>query len=129
MLYCGLMKVEKLKKCNVSNAGIALRLNTATTNCIPHTSFIRELSSRLTKVTSAKAKQLWDTWNTIGFTNDDRRNRMGTVEDHVDNLLTRMVEEEVVLKDKLESDVSVFKSEIVSLCIDLHLSAYTVSQG
>ena len=80
-------------------------------------------------MTSAKAKQLWDTWNTIGFTNDDRRNRMGTVEDHVDNLLTRMVEEEVVLKDKLESDVSVFKSEIVSLCIDLHLSAYTVSRG
>ena len=24
MFYCGLMKVEKLKKCNVSNAGIAL---------------------------------------------------------------------------------------------------------
>ena len=23
MFYCGLMKVEKLKKCNVSNAGIA----------------------------------------------------------------------------------------------------------
>jgi len=87
----------------------------------------RELSSRLHKVTGAKAKQLWDTWNTIGFTSDERHHRMETVEHHIDNLLTRMVEEEVVLKEKLEANVEGFRSELAALCVDLNVSSYIVS--
>lgn len=79
------------------------------------------------KVTAAKAKQLWDTWATIGFTSEQRYHRMETVEHHVDNLLTRMVEEEVVLKEKLESDVEGFRSELVGLSMDLNVQNYTVS--
>ncbi|KAI0241488.1 Protein regulator of cytokinesis 1 [Lamellibrachia satsuma] len=88
-----------------------------------------ELSSRLHKVTAAKAKQLWDTWATIGFTSEQRYHRMETVEHHVDNLLTRMVEEEVVLKEKLESDVDGFRSELVGLSMDLNVQNYTPAPG
>ncbi|KAM9311904.1 protein regulator of cytokinesis 1 [Gastrophryne carolinensis] len=68
--------------------------------------------------------RLRDIWEEIGIPEDQRLQRTDAVKRHVNMLLTRMIEEEESLKERLLKSIDVCRKELNSLCIELHLPPF-----
>ncbi|XP_068131355.1 protein regulator of cytokinesis 1 [Hyperolius riggenbachi] len=65
--------------------------------------------------------RLRDIWEEIGIPEDQRLQRTDAVKRHVNLLLTKMIEEEESLKDRLLKSIDVCRKELSSLCTELQL--------
>ncbi|XP_063304994.1 protein regulator of cytokinesis 1 isoform X2 [Pelobates fuscus] len=68
--------------------------------------------------------RLRDIWEEIGIPEDQRLQRTDTVRKHVNLLLTRMIEEEESLKERLLKSIDVCRKELNGLCLELHLPPF-----
>ncbi|KAM3925559.1 protein regulator of cytokinesis 1 [Leptodactylus fuscus] len=68
--------------------------------------------------------RLRDIWEEIGIPEDQRLQRTDAVKRHVNILLTRMIEEEENLKDRLLKSIDVCRKELNTLCTELHLPPF-----
>ncbi|XP_075714244.1 protein regulator of cytokinesis 1 isoform X2 [Rhinoderma darwinii] len=68
--------------------------------------------------------RLRDIWEEIGIPEDQRLQRTDAVKRHVNVLLTRMIEEEEQLKDRLLKSIDVCRQELNTLCEELHLPPF-----
>lgn len=65
--------------------------------------------------------RLRDIWEEIGIPEDQRLQRTDAVKRHVNMLLTRMIEEEDNLKERLLKSIDICRKELNTLCEELHL--------
>ncbi|XP_072258850.1 protein regulator of cytokinesis 1 isoform X2 [Pyxicephalus adspersus] len=68
--------------------------------------------------------RLRDIWEEIGIPEDQRLQRTDAVKRHVNILLTRMIEEEESLKERLLKSIDVCRKELFVLCNELHLPPF-----
>ncbi|KAG9489194.1 hypothetical protein GDO78_005278 [Eleutherodactylus coqui] len=68
--------------------------------------------------------RLRDIWEEIGIPEDQRLQRTDAVKRHVNILLTRMIEEEESLKDRLLKSIDVCRQELLTLCEELQLPPF-----
>ncbi|XP_018425373.1 PREDICTED: protein regulator of cytokinesis 1 [Nanorana parkeri] len=68
--------------------------------------------------------RLRDIWEEIGIPEDQRLQRTDAVKRHVNILLTRMIEEEESLKERLLKSIDVSRKELFVLCSELHLPPF-----
>ncbi|XP_069840326.1 protein regulator of cytokinesis 1 isoform X2 [Dendropsophus ebraccatus] len=68
--------------------------------------------------------RLRDIWEEIGIPEDQRLQRTDAVKRHVNILLTRMIEEEENLKDRLLKSIDICRKELNTLCEELHLPPF-----
>ncbi|XP_053320362.1 protein regulator of cytokinesis 1 isoform X2 [Spea bombifrons] len=68
--------------------------------------------------------RLRDIWEEIGIPEDQRLQRTDAVKRHVNLLLTRMIEEEENLKDRLLKSINVCRKELNGLCEELQLPPF-----
>ncbi|XP_073509301.1 protein regulator of cytokinesis 1 isoform X4 [Phyllobates terribilis] len=68
--------------------------------------------------------RLRDIWEEIGIPEDQRLQRTDAVKRHVNILLTRMIEEEESLKNRLQKSIDICRKELNDLCEELHLPPF-----
>ncbi|XP_063781917.1 protein regulator of cytokinesis 1 isoform X2 [Pseudophryne corroboree] len=68
--------------------------------------------------------RLRDIWEEIGIPEDQRLQRTDAVKRHVNMLLTRMIDEEESLKERLLKSIDVCRQELNTLCDELHLPPF-----
>ncbi|KAM8973666.1 protein regulator of cytokinesis 1 isoform 2-T2 [Pelodytes ibericus] len=68
--------------------------------------------------------RLRDIWEEIGIPEDQRLQRTDAVKRHVNFLLTRMIEEEESLRERLLKSIDVCRKELNGLCEELHLPPF-----
>eukprot|EP00079_Xenopus_tropicalis_P033682 XP_017947453.1 PREDICTED: protein regulator of cytokinesis 1 isoform X4 [Xenopus tropicalis] len=68
--------------------------------------------------------RLRDIWEEIGIPEDQRLQRTDAVKRHVNLLLTRMIEEEENLKQRLLKSIDVCRKELNTLCMELQLPPF-----
>ncbi|KAM5170255.1 protein regulator of cytokinesis 1 isoform 2-T2 [Mantella aurantiaca] len=68
--------------------------------------------------------RLRDIWEEIGIPEDQRLQRTDAVKRHVNMLLTRMIEEEESLRERLLKSIDVCRKELFVLCNELHLPPF-----
>ncbi|XP_043076816.1 protein regulator of cytokinesis 1 [Puntigrus tetrazona] len=75
-------------------------------------------SSLITGVNHAMAR-LVDIWDSIGIMEEQRVERMQTVNKHIDELLHSMIMEEEALRHRIKTDVLTFQKQLDTLCLEL----------
>ncbi|XP_075063924.1 protein regulator of cytokinesis 1 isoform X2 [Mixophyes fleayi] len=68
--------------------------------------------------------RLRDIWEEIGIPEDQRLQRTDAVKRHVNILLTRMIDEEESLKERLLKSIDVCRQELNTLCNELNLPSF-----
>ncbi|KAG8440611.1 hypothetical protein GDO86_006383 [Hymenochirus boettgeri] len=68
--------------------------------------------------------RLRDIWEEIGIPEDQRLQRIDAVKQHVNFLLTRMIEEEEGLRERLLKSIDVCRKELNTLCTELRLPPF-----
>ncbi|XP_040198409.1 protein regulator of cytokinesis 1 isoform X2 [Rana temporaria] len=72
--------------------------------------------------------RLRDIWEEIGIPEDQRLQRTDAVKRHVNILLTRMIEEEENLRERLLKSIDVCRKELFVLCNELHLPPFEADE-
>nr|XP_028568626.1 protein regulator of cytokinesis 1-like isoform X2 [Podarcis muralis] len=85
-------------------------------------------SSLVNSVTQAFGK-LVDLWNEMGISRELQLERMQTAKAHIETLLNEMIEEESNLKEKIENDIEIQKSQLNIVRYELKLDPYQVGDG
>ncbi|KAL4624314.1 protein regulator of cytokinesis 1-like isoform X2 [Arapaima gigas] len=73
--------------------------------------------------------QLKDIWEEIGIPEDQRLQRTEVVKKHVKGLLDMMIAEEENLRKRLMNSIETCRSELDSLCRELHLPPFEEEEG
>ncbi|KAM6469592.1 protein regulator of cytokinesis 1-like isoform 1-T1 [Liasis olivaceus] len=85
-------------------------------------------SSLVNCVTQALGKLL-DLWNAMGIGKELQLERMQAAKAHIEALLNEMIDEESSLKEKIENDIEIQKSQLNMLRYQLNLDPYQVDDG
>ncbi|KAM4710296.1 protein regulator of cytokinesis 1-like isoform 2-T2 [Discoglossus pictus] len=73
--------------------------------------------------------RLIDIWDGLGIKEEMRLRRMEEVKKHIEELLNRMIDEEVDMRERIEKSVQSCKKELKILTHELSLEEYTVEDG
>ncbi|XP_018088337.1 protein regulator of cytokinesis 1, gene 2 S homeolog isoform X2 [Xenopus laevis] len=73
--------------------------------------------------------RLMDIWDGLGIKEEMRLRRMEEVKKHVEELLNRMISEEVDMKDRIEKSIQSCLKELKVLCHELSVEEYMVDEG
>uniref|UniRef100_F7BM52 Protein regulator of cytokinesis 1, gene 2 n=1 Tax=Xenopus tropicalis TaxID=8364 RepID=F7BM52_XENTR len=73
--------------------------------------------------------RLMDIWDGLGIKEEMRLRRMEEVKKHIEELLNRMISEEVDMKDRIEKSIQNCQKELKLLCHELSIEEYVVDEG
>ncbi|KAM4809496.1 protein regulator of cytokinesis 1-like [Rhinophrynus dorsalis] len=73
--------------------------------------------------------RLMDIWDGLGIKEEMRLRRMEEVKKHIEELLNRMINEEVEMRDRIEKSIQSCKKELKILCHELSIDDYIADEG